>query len=204
MLTIVDYKMINLGSIINMLKKVGAKDVVVARTSEEIARASKIIMPGVGAFDQAMKRLKDQNLVDILRIKAMDEKVPFLGICLGMQLMAKSSEEGILPGLGFIDAEVKKFKFQSSEDLRIPHMGWNKAYITKPTKIFDNLETKRFYFVHSYYVACNDQLDALISTDYGIKFTSGVERQNLIGMQFHPEKSHRYGMEVFKNFVEKY
>ncbi|MES2528817.1 MAG: imidazole glycerol phosphate synthase subunit HisH [Bdellovibrionota bacterium] len=203
MITVVDYKMINLGSILNMLKKVGAKDVVVATTAEDLQNAKKIILPGVGSFDAAMKNIQGQGLMEILRVKAMEEKVPFLGVCLGMQLMTKSSEEGILPGLGYVPAVVKKFRFSES-NLRVPHMGWNKTSIEKPTKLFLNNDPKRFYFVHSYFVECEQTSDILTSTEHGHKFVSGFEHENLIGVQFHPEKSHSYGLELFRNYVEKY
>jgi glutamine amidotransferase len=204
MLTIIDYKMINLGSILNMLKKVGVKELVVASSTKEILAASKIIMPGVGSFDQAIQRINSLKILEVLKEKALIEQIPFLGICLGMQLMTNSSEEGELPGLGLIDAHVKKFSFSKDNNFKIPHMGWNQVYISKKTKLFNDEDIKRFYFVHSYYVECNNKSDIFLTTKHGNDFTSGFEHKNLIGVQFHPEKSHIYGFNLFKNFVENY
>ena len=202
MITIVDYKMINIGSILNMLKKVGCRDIVVATTPDEIKNAEKIIMPGVGSFDMAMKNLREMNIIDELRNKALGEKIPFLGICLGMQLMTEMSEEGTSAGLGFIRGGCKKFQF-SDPTYKVPHMGWNKTITQKSSPLIGS-EESRFYFVHSYYVECKDQEDILLTTNYGHDFVSGFQRENLIGLQFHPEKSHQNGIQVFKNFVEKF
>ncbi|MGE3609187.1 MAG: imidazole glycerol phosphate synthase subunit HisH [Bacteriovoracaceae bacterium] len=204
MLTVIDYKMINLGSILNMLKKVGATDIVVANRPEQVMNASKIIMPGVGHFDSAINILNQLELIEPLKQKALKEKIPFLGICLGMQLMTKKSEEGTQPGLGFVRAKVKRFNFPSDLNLRVPHMGWNQVDIVKDSKLFTNKDQKRFYFVHSYYVECEDSKDILTTTHHGSVFVSAFEHENLIGAQFHPEKSHNYGLEVFHNFMEKY
>jgi len=204
MITIIDYGMGNLGSVANMIKKVGGKSIITS-DKDEIKNAKKILLPGVGSFDNAIKNIKNLELWDILKEKALVEKVPIMGICLGMQLLTKGSEEGRLEGFGFIDAYAKKFKFENS-DFKIPHMGWNKVNLSKDSKLFlDNSdENRRFYFVHSYAVQCNDKNDILTTTFYGYKFVSSFEKNNIIGCQFHPEKSHKFGMKLFKNFVENY
>jgi glutamine amidotransferase len=201
MITVIDYGMGNLGSIVNIIRKVGG-DAVIASDPDEILLAKKIILPGVGSFDAGMKNLREKNLITPLNKKIMEEKTPLLGICLGMQLITKKSEEGALLGLGWIDAETVKFKF-STNDLKIPHMGWNYLSIKKPSKLFTNMyEEPRFYFVHSYYVACNDKKDILTTTDYGFEFASAIEKENIYATQFHPEKSHKYGIKLIQNFIE--
>ena len=201
MITIIDYGMGNLGSIENMIKKIGYKSLITSDI-EEIKHADKLILPGVGAFDHGMKQLRESGLIEILNQKVSIEKTPILGICLGMQLMTKSSEEGTIKGLGWIDAESKKF---ASDELKIPHMGWNIIKHKKLSKLFDENESeKRFYFVHSYCVSCNNKGDILTTTPYIYDFISSFERGNILGTQFHPEKSHKFGMSLIKNFVESY
>jgi glutamine amidotransferase len=202
MIVIVDYGMGNLGSILNMLKKVGAQATITSDKSV-VERAEKLILPGVGAFDNGMKNLNRLDLVPVLNRKVIEDRIPVLGVCLGMQLMVKGSEEGDLPGLGWIDAETLKFRFDKADStLKIPHMGWNTVTIRQQSGIFeDMLEEPRFYFVHSYYVRCHEESDILATTHYGQEFTSSVRRDNIMGTQFHPEKSHKFGMKVFQNFV---
>lgn len=186
-----------------MLKKVGAKDVVVSSNWQDIEHASKIILPGVGAFDNAMKKLEDLHIIPILRKKALVDQVPFLGICLGMQIMSRRSEEGIMPGLGLIEADTVKFRACAVDNFKIPHMGWNIAEVKKSNALISEQRGEnRFYFVHSYHVICDHKDDILTETIYGQPFTSAFQRENIWGMQFHPEKSHRFGMDVFKNFLE--
>lgn len=187
-----------------MLKKLGAHATLTS-SKEDLARASKIILPGVGAFDRGMQNLANLDLIETLNRKVQDEKVPLLGICLGAQLLAKSSEEGSLPGLGWFDAEVVRFKFDTQRSLKIPHMGWNKANLRKKSKIIvpvDEREVMRYYFIHSYYLSARNDEDVLCDTQYGVSFASGLERSNLFGVQFHPEKSHKFGMRLFKCFIE--
>lgn len=198
-IAIVDYGMGNIGSIKNMLKKIGVDSKITADIFE-IRNAYKIILPGVGSFDRAMENLKSLKLIEVLNKKALIDKVPVLGICLGMQLLAKDSEEGKLSGLGWINANVLKFK---SSTLKVPHMGWNTAEIIKEHKLFEKMYPEpRFYFVHSYYFKCDDSKDRLTNTEYGIDFTSAVCNDNIMGVQFHPEKSHKFGMRLLENFAK--
>jgi glutamine amidotransferase len=201
--TIIDYGMGNLGSIVNMLKKVGAT-AVISSDIATIEKASKLILPGVGAFENGMKNLNNLGLTPILNAKVIRDKTPLLGICLGAQLLTKRSEEGNLPGLGWLDAETVRFKFDATQtDLKVPHMGWNSISITQPHPIFEGMYADpRFYFVHSYHFLCNDPRDILAKTCYGYEFTSVVTKENIVGTQFHPEKSHKFGMKLLKNFVE--
>lgn len=201
MIVIIDYGMGNLGSIQNMLKKIGAKAIISSKIAD-IEKADKLILPGVGAFDNGMTNLDKLGLISILNEIIFNKKIPLLGICLGMQLLTKRSEEGILSGLGWLDAEVVRFKFDSLTcSLKIPHMGWNTVELVKDSHLFNGLYPSRFYFVHSYHVVCNDRLDVLAETCYGYNFVSAVQKDNILGVQFHPEKSHKFGMELFKNFA---
>jgi glutamine amidotransferase len=200
MIVIIDYKMGNVGSIMNMLKKIGA-DAIVSSDIEQIKKSEKIILPGVGSFDTGIKNINELGLSPIINEKVIKEKTPILGICLGMQLFARKSEEGVLNGLGWIDGEVKKFKFENNI-FKIPHMGWNTINPQKNDILFNDMpKESRFYFVHSYYFVCDNQDNVLATTDYSYKFPSIVRKENIIGVQFHPEKSHKYGMKLLKNFV---
>jgi glutamine amidotransferase len=204
MTTIIDYKTGNLGSIQNMLKKIGEQSVITSR-KDEISAATKIILPGVGAFDTGMKNLKELDIIDILNRKVLIDKIPVLGICLGMQLMSMKSGEGILPGLGWINAETRRFNFINTMEYKIPHMGWNNINIKKESPLLkDMFPDARFYFVHSYYLHANDSSDILTSTSYESEFTSSIEKGNISGVQFHPEKSHKFGMKLLRNFADLY
>lgn len=204
-IVVIDYGMGNLGSIANMLKYLGATAVISADKSV-IEQADKLILPGVGHFDRAMQNIHQLELFDLIQFKAMDQKTPIMGICLGMQLMCNSSEEGVDKGLGLVDAEVKKFNFDKAQNLKVPHMGWNKVELAKPDSLITNRLTAdaRFYFVHSYYVTCNNELDVLTKSWYGHSFISSFEKNNIVGVQFHPEKSHKYGITLFRNFIENF
>jgi glutamine amidotransferase len=204
MTTIIDYKTGNLGSIQNILKRIGEESVITS-DKDEIARATKLILPGVGAFDTGMRNLSGLDLIDVLNVKVKVDKVPVLGICLGMQLLSRGSEEGSLPGLGWIDAESIRFRFENSLEYKIPHMGWNFIRQHKISKLFKSMYTDpRFYFVHSYFLRVHDTEDILTSTTYEMEFTSAVEKGNILGVQFHPEKSHKFGMKLLKNFIDFY
>ncbi|MDD5586844.1 MAG: imidazole glycerol phosphate synthase subunit HisH [Alphaproteobacteria bacterium] len=202
MITIVDYGVCNVGSLRNMLKKIGSPSQV-SGDPEVIAEAGKLILPGVGSFDPAIQRLQKAGLDAAIKQAALQRNVPVLGICLGMQLMGHASEEGNLAGLGLIDAESRRFvRSPEYPDLRIPHMGWNSVALTRNHPLFLGLEAgNRFYFVHSYHVVCVDSSDVLGETGYGGKFTSCFAHGNLYGTQFHPEKSNRFGMKILQNFA---
>jgi glutamine amidotransferase len=204
MITIIDYKTGNLGSINNILRKIGEESIITSDI-DVIAKAEKLILPGVGSFDTGMRNLINLNLINILNQKVLTEKTPVLGICLGMQLLSKTSQEGTLPGLGWIDAQTKHFNFSNTSDYKIPHMGWNFITVRKESKLLKYMsDDPRFYFVHSFYMEANDPKDILTTSTYEIEFTSSVERSNILGVQFHPEKSHKFGMILLKNFVENY
>jgi len=203
MIVVVDYGVGNLGSIINMLKKVGVK-AVVSSEPDMLQKAEKLILPGIGAFDVGMNKLNERGLVPLLNYLALEKKVPFLGLCLGLQLMTKKSEEGLAQGLGWFDAETVRFRFGAEQThLKVPHMGWNMIDVCRPHPLFTDLEAlSRFYFVHSYHVQSHDPEAVLAETDYGFRFHSILGKGNLLGAQFHPEKSHKYGMRLLKNFAE--
>jgi glutamine amidotransferase len=200
-ITVVDYGAGNIGSVLNMIRKVGGQAVASAQP-DELQSAKKVLLPGVGSFDNAMIKLERLGLVEPLRDCAASG-VPLFGICLGMQLLAYGSEEGALPGLGLIPGRVRRFSFSAEQSaLKIPHMGWNQVLACKNPPLAQGLETgARFYFVHSYHYECEDQADELFKTHYGYDFISGVQRGNVMGVQFHPEKSHRFGMQLFRNFI---
>lgn len=202
MITIVDYGMGNTGSISNMLKYIGIDSEITCEASR-IDKAEKLILPGVGAFDMAMKKLEDACLLPLLHKKAIEDKIPVLGICLGMQLMTNGSEEGEKKGLGWIQADTIKFLADKSANFRVPHMGWNMVHPHQSHVLFTGFENvPRFYFVHSYYVKAYNDANVLASTRYGNDFHSVITNgQNITGVQFHPEKSHRYGMKLLKAFA---
>jgi glutamine amidotransferase len=202
MIAIIDYGLGNIKAFANVFNKLNIP-VIIARESEDLKEASKIILPGVGSFDYAMQRLNDSGLRQALEKKVLQEKVPVIGICVGMQMLSKKSEEGVLPGLGWIDGVVKKFILPSdSTTMRIPHMGWNEVSPVTGNKLFTGLETNsRFYFLHSYYFHCNNKENILAVSDYGGEFTCAVNSGNIYGVQFHPEKSHQWGVGLLRNFA---
>lgn len=191
----------NLGSVVNMFRRIGAP-CELTHDLEKIGKAKKILLPGVGAFDTAMERINSSGMLPVLNDKALKEKIPVLGICLGMQLLTRGSEEGKLPGLGWIDANTYAFKKRIDAGLKIPHMGWNVVNISDACELTANFtgETK-FYFVHSYFVKADSSSNSMMRTTYGLEFDSALHRDNIFGAQFHPEKSHKFGMQLFKNFA---
>jgi glutamine amidotransferase len=200
---VIDYGMGNVGSIVNMLKKVG----VTPRLSsgpEDVLCADRIILPGVGAFDAAVTKLRELGYFEAIRQRVLGDEVPILGICLGMQLFARASEEGAREGFGWLDATAVRFAGAGNDELRVPHMGWNTVRPLHPSPFFPAAEEPepRFYFVHSYYLRCADPSDVLATTAYGAEFVSAVCRGNIVGTQFHPEKSHRFGLRFFRAFAE--
>lgn len=201
MITIVNYGMGNLGSMLNMFKRIGVK-VVIAADPAAIQQAEKLVLPGVGAYDSAMTCINSvPGLREVLDHKALVEQVPILGVCLGMQLLIRSSEEGALPGLGWIPGVTLRFPKQ--DGLKVPHMGWNVAQLNKPSRLTAKVGVEpRYYFVHSYCVHVDDPAHSLMKTHYGIDFDSAIGHKNIYGVQFHPEKSHRFGMQILKNFAE--
>ncbi|MBK0401715.1 imidazole glycerol phosphate synthase subunit HisH [Adhaeribacter sp. BT258] len=198
MITIIDYGLGNLGSVANMMKKVNV-DAIITSNLAEIERAEKILLPGVGAFDAAMEKLTDTELREILDHKVLEERIPVLGICLGMQLLTKGSDEGTLPGLGWVPAYTHKFP--DNLGIKIPHMGWNYVIHNRDNPLTGNFDKDfRFYFVHSYFVKVENEENSILKATHGITFDAAVQNSNVFGAQFHPEKSHRFGMQLFKNF----
>ncbi len=203
MISIIDYGAGNIGSIVNMIRRLGGTSKIVS-SPDEILGADKLILPGVGHFDHGMKMLSDNNLVEAVKAYVQQKERPLLGICLGAQLLTQRSEEGTMPGFGFFDAEVLHFsKLPNEENIRIPHMGWNTIQFENETELLKNLpENPRFYFVHSYYMHSNQPSDVLCTAAYKTPFAAGLHKDNIWAVQFHPEKSHKFGMRLFQNFLE--
>ena len=203
MIVVLDYRMGNPGSIVNMLRHVGVPAELSA-DPERIMAAERLILPGVGSFDAGMSNLADLGLIPVLEEKVLARGAPLLGICLGMQLLSERSQEGVLPGLGWVPGQTVRLAFdQKASGLKIPHMGWNTVEPRNGAGLFAGLEDEpRFYFVHSYHVVCRDAQDVAGVTHHGHDFTSALRRGNVMGTQFHPEKSHRFGLRLFQNFVE--
>ena len=202
MITVLDYGIGNLGSVLNMVNKVGgiAKK---GSTPLDIETADKLIITGVGSFDAGMRALQERDLVGPIREVIAERKIPVLGICLGMHLLCLSSDEGKIPGIGVFDAHVRKFSTENYSMRKVPHMGWNTVAVQKTNPLVNSSSSEiRFYFVHSYYVECSNKEDVLMTTTYGEEFTSGFSRENTYGVQFHPEKSHRFGIDLIRNFCE--
>lgn len=202
MIVIIDYGLGNLASVLNMFKKIGVQDVCISRDEEVIANSSKLLLPGVGAFDAGMDNLEKSGLIPLLNKKVQEDKIPIIGICLGMQLLTKRSDEGLKQGLGWIDAETVKFNLDPRLKLKVPHMGWNYINVQKQNSLIDLESKNRFYFVHSYFVKCYDQNQSIATTNYGGDYTCMVNKGNVYGAQFHPEKSLKFGMKLLENFAK--
>jgi imidazole glycerol-phosphate synthase subunit HisH len=203
MITIIDYGLGNIRAFANVYERLNIP-VSVANTADDLKDAIKIILPGVGAFDHAMSKLHHSGMRETLDKLVLDHQVPVLGICVGMQILAKSSDEGILPGLAWIDGTVKKFDVSVlNSKTQLPHMGWNTIHPNHGNPLLVNFDNNsRFYFLHSYYFQCNNQNDTIATTEYGIRYTSAVNNKNIFGVQFHPEKSHQWGIQLLKNFAD--
>jgi len=200
-ITIVNYGLGNLGSMLNMFKRIGVHAAVESDV-KAIRAAEKLLLPGVGAFDAAMERINSSSgLRDVLDQKVLVEKAPVLGVCLGMQILTQSSEEGEIPGLGWIAGAARRFPRHAT--LKVPHMGWNIAKPVRPSLLTKGVDKEpRYYFVHSYCVHVDNPEDSLMRTHYGLDFDSAIGHENIYGVQFHPEKSHRFGMQILMNFAK--
>jgi imidazole glycerol-phosphate synthase subunit HisH len=199
-IVIIDYGMGNIRSILNKIHRAGY-EAQVSFDHETIKNASKIILPGVGHFSNGMRRLREKNIIDILSEKVLVDKIPILGICLGMQLFTGFSEEGNTKGLGWLDADTIKFRLDDIKH-KVPHMGWNSIEQKKESPLLEGIDdNKYYYFVHSYHVKCNDNEDVLTTSHYGYEFVSSVQKENIFGTQFHPEKSHEWGEKMLNNFL---
>lgn len=201
MVVVIDYGMGNLFSVKNALRRLGV-DVAVSNKAEDIKNAERIILPGVGAFPDGMKNLKNLNLTGVLEEEIIKNKKPFLGICLGMQLLADEGEEnGLTKGLGLLAGRVRKFQIDETK-FRIPHIGWNDVAADPNGALFDGVLSPVFYFVHSYHLVPSDSNDAVATCDYGEKFAAAVGNGNIFGTQFHPEKSQKNGLRLLENFLK--
>jgi len=206
MIGIIDYGMGNTGSILNMLGRIGAESFIATKASA-LRQASKIILPGVGSFDNAVTRLRASGFWDALHEEVLGRNKPVLGICLGMQLLTRGSEEGDLPGLGWIPANTLRFKLGGPDQpaRKVPHMGWNEIKVLRSGGILQEPEAgtlSRFYFVHSFHVVCDEEEHVLATADYGYPFHAAIGTPGIIGVQFHPEKSHTFGMRLMARFAE--
>lgn len=202
MVGIINYGLGNLGSIQNMLKVIGEKSIISSDITQ-LNKCDQYILPGVGAFDAGMGKLAENGLVDYIKQQALETKKPFLGICLGMQLLGRKSEEGSLEGLSLIPFDNVKFQLDDT-DLKVPHMGWDIVEFKQDSPLIKNLSgVQRYYFVHSYHAKCDNKENVLMTCDYGYEFAAAVVKENIMGVQFHPEKSHDFGMALLRNFVKE-
>jgi imidazole glycerol-phosphate synthase subunit HisH len=201
MISILDYGMGNIGSLINMFMQVD-EDVAVISKKDDVLKANKLVLPGVGSFKAAMQRINEiPGLRDALDVKALKHQIPILGVCLGMQLLTESSQEGPADGLGWISGTTKKF--EKIGDIKIPHMGWNAVRVVQENKLTESVnDESKYYFVHSYYVEVRDEQSSLLKTEHGVVFDSAIVRENIFGVQFHPEKSHKHGMKLLGSFAK--
>lgn len=205
MIKIINYGMGNTGSLSNMIKKAGSESEICSHPAQ-LRDSAAIVLPGVGSFDNGMEKLRHTGFLEEIKYLVLSKRVPLLGICLGMHLLFENSEEGKSAGLSFLNGNVTRFNFKgqrNSKNLKVPHMGWNSLHLKEKSDIFSGLdEEARFYFVHSYHVNCSNLSDIAATTNYGYEFVCSVQRNNIFGVQFHPEKSHRFGVQFFKNFIK--
>ena len=201
MISIIDYGMGNIGSLINMFGLLG-EEVSVVNNKHDVLKATKLVLPGVGSYKAAMQRINEvKGLREALDIKALNHQIPILGVCLGMQLLTESSEEGPAEGLGWIPGKTKKF--EKIGEMKIPHMGWNEVVVVQKNAFIESInDESKFYFVHSYHVDVRDKQNSLLTTDHGLRFDSAIIRENILGVQFHPEKSHKHGMKILGSFAK--
>ena len=202
MTDVLDYGLGNISSVLRMIAKAGGSARRIARP-EEVAGSTKLIIPGVGHFDWGMQQIRERELLEPLKLRVLDGRIPVLGICLGMQLLCSRSEEGVASGLNFVDADVRRFNPDPRENLRVPHMGWRNIRVSRSNPLLvDSSEVQRFYFVHSYYVVPKAPEVAIAMASYGTEFCAAFQLENIFGVQFHPEKSHRFGMALMKRFLD--
>lgn len=201
MITIIDYGVGNINAIQNIYKTLGI-EVSIAGCTRDLVNPSKLILPGVGHFDYAMKKFGDSGMLEKVSELVKINNIPILGICVGMQMLAKSSEEGNMPGLGWIDAHVKKIDSSLiNQTTKLPHMGWNDIIANTENLLFQNLSSSpQFYFLHSYFIECENECNIIATTSYGSRFACAVNKNNIYGVQFHPEKSHQFGIKLLENF----
>jgi glutamine amidotransferase len=202
MIAIINYGVGNLTSVLNMFRRIGA-DAVITGNTDEITKADKLLLPGVGHFDSCMQRFNESGLRPIVEQKAFDEKVPLLGICVGAQMMTRGSEEGKEKGLGWVNADTIRFRLDDKPGLKIPNMGWNELIICKPSPLWNDLgDDARFYFAHSFHFKFDSDEMVTGKANYGYEYPVAFRNNNLFATQFHPEKSHKFGMKVFENFLK--
>ena len=198
---LIDLGMSNLGSVTRMIKKGGGKSEIVSK-ADQIKNYHKLILPGVGHFDQGVANMKERSLDIAIKKHVLQNACPILGICLGMQLLCIRSEEGAEDGLALFDAEVVRFSFPEEQRLKIPHMGWNDLKVLRKNPILDEGCEQRFYFVHSYFVRPRDPVNQIASANYGGDFCAAIQKDHIFGAQFHPEKSHQFGLQLMRKFIE--
>jgi imidazole glycerol-phosphate synthase subunit HisH len=203
MITVIDYGLGNVQAFVNVYNRLDIP-VNVAKSIDDLALTTKIILPGVGSFDRAMQQFNSSGMRELIEKLVLEKEIPILGVCVGMQMLANSSEEGKLSGLGWVDGDVKKFDLISMvQSQNLPHMGWNNVVSEAEDVLFKDIKgEKKFYFLHSYYFDCYNQSNIIGVTDYGFNFTSAIKKKNIFGVQFHPEKSHHYGGQLLKNYSE--
>jgi glutamine amidotransferase len=201
LIVIVDYGVGNISAIINMLDYLGV-EAISSNEHKEIQNANGLILPGVGAFDRAMRSLREQKLIELLNDLVLIQSIPVLGICLGMQILARRSDEGTEPGLGWLSADVRKIAVKEGSQLKIPHIGWSETTNSPTNPLFSQLAgPQRYYFNHSFHMVCDNANDVISTFDFDQVLTCGVNNKNIFGVQFHPEKSHKFGMRILQSFV---